>query len=173
MTRLSRSCQITLQVTSYKLHYSRMKGNSRPKRAVTLQVYSLQKPCSKMEWQNFSSTFFLLKGEIMAIIISGTDLAKNIFAVHGVDEAGELALTHSEVLRGKHGKNGAAYTAAICEAAPAQQCGGGDGQQDRELARANLFCSCTEYNHWFLGAECPPLYGLLSVHATSVGRGFS
>jgi hypothetical protein len=39
-----------------------------------------------MERQNFSSTH--LRGEIMAIVTVGIDLAKSVFAVHGVDEAG-------------------------------------------------------------------------------------
>lgn len=32
-----------------------------------------------------------LRGEIMAIVTVGIDLTKNVFAVHGVDEAGEPA----------------------------------------------------------------------------------
>ena len=38
-----------------------------------------------MERSNFSSTY--LEREVMAIITIGIDLAKNVFAVHGVDEA--------------------------------------------------------------------------------------
>jgi hypothetical protein len=36
---------------------------------------------------NFSSTHW--RGEIMAIVTVGIDLAKNVFAVHGVDETGQ------------------------------------------------------------------------------------
>jgi hypothetical protein len=39
-----------------------------------------------MERQNFSSTHFLLEGKITAIVTIGFDLAKNIFAVHGIAE---------------------------------------------------------------------------------------
>jgi transposase len=52
-----------------------------------------------MERQNFSSTH--LRGEIMAIVTVGIDLAKNVFAVHGVDETGKAVLVHPEVPRAK------------------------------------------------------------------------
>ncbi len=37
----------------------------------------------------------------MAIVTVGIDLAKNVFAVHGVDEAGKAALARPEVSRSK------------------------------------------------------------------------
>lgn len=37
----------------------------------------------------------------MAIVSVGIDLAKNVFAVHGVDESGKLALVRPAVARGK------------------------------------------------------------------------
>ena len=37
----------------------------------------------------------------MAIVTVGIDLAKNVFAVHGVDEAGKAALVRPDVSRGK------------------------------------------------------------------------
>jgi transposase len=52
-----------------------------------------------MERSNFSSTH--LRGEIMAIVTVGIDLAKNVFAVHGVDETGKPALVRPEVARAK------------------------------------------------------------------------
>jgi transposase len=52
-----------------------------------------------MERQNFSSTH--LEGEIMAIVTVGIDLAKNVFAVHGVDESGKPTLVRPEVTRAK------------------------------------------------------------------------
>jgi transposase len=52
-----------------------------------------------MERSNFSSTH--LEGEIMAIVTVGIDLAKNVFAVHGVDETGKPALVRPEVPRAK------------------------------------------------------------------------
>jgi len=48
-----------------------------------------------MERQNFSSTH--LRREIVAIVTVGIDLAKNVFANHGVDESGKPALVHPEV----------------------------------------------------------------------------
>ena len=52
-----------------------------------------------MERSKFSSTH--LRGEIMAIVTVGIDLAKNVFAVHGVDETGKPALVRPEVPRAK------------------------------------------------------------------------
>ena len=37
----------------------------------------------------------------MTIVTVGIDLTKNIFAVHGVDETGKLALVRPEVARAK------------------------------------------------------------------------
>jgi len=37
----------------------------------------------------------------MAIVTVGIDLAKNVFAVHGVDESGNLALVRPDVPRAK------------------------------------------------------------------------
>ena len=42
-----------------------------------------------------------LEGEVMAIVTAGIDLAKNVFAVHGVDEVGKPALVRPEVPRGE------------------------------------------------------------------------
>jgi hypothetical protein len=50
-----------------------------------------------MERSNCSSTHLLSKGEIIAIVIVGIDLAKNVFAVNDVDEAGKPALVRPEV----------------------------------------------------------------------------
>src|SRR5665647_2322268 len=52
-----------------------------------------------MERLIFSSTYS--RGEIMTIVTVGIDLAKNVFAVHGVDEAGKPALVRPEVPRAK------------------------------------------------------------------------
>ena len=48
---------------------------------------------------SFSST--QLGGEIMTIVTVGIDLAKNVFAVHRVDEAGKQDLVRPEVPRAK------------------------------------------------------------------------
>ena len=48
-----------------------------------------------METSNFSLTH--LEEEIMAIITMGIDLAKNVFAVHGVDETGKPVLVRPAV----------------------------------------------------------------------------
>jgi transposase len=37
----------------------------------------------------------------MTIVTVGIDLAKNVFAVHGVDETGKAVLVHPEVYRAK------------------------------------------------------------------------
>jgi transposase len=42
-----------------------------------------------------------LEGEIMTIVTVGIDLAKNVFAVHGVDETGKPVLVRPEVPRAK------------------------------------------------------------------------
>jgi transposase len=52
-----------------------------------------------MERSNFSSTH--LRGEIMAIVTVGIDLAKNVFAVHGVDATGKPVLLRPNVPRAK------------------------------------------------------------------------
>jgi transposase len=44
---------------------------------------------------------FLLEGEVMAIVTVGMDLAKSVFAVHGIDEGGKPALVRPEVPRGQ------------------------------------------------------------------------
>jgi hypothetical protein len=38
------------------------------------------------------------EGEVMTIIAIGIDLAKNVFAVHGVDEAGKAVLVRLRVM---------------------------------------------------------------------------
>lgn len=52
-----------------------------------------------MERSNFSSTH--LEGEIMTIMTIGIDLAKNVFAVHGVDTTGKPVLIRPNVPRSK------------------------------------------------------------------------
>jgi transposase len=42
-----------------------------------------------------------LEGEIMAIVTVGIDLAKNVFAVHGVDEQASQSGASPEVPRAK------------------------------------------------------------------------
>src|SRR6266700_3394309 len=41
------------------------------------------------------------EGEVMSILYVGIDLAKNVFAVHGVNEAGAAELRQPKVTRGK------------------------------------------------------------------------
>ena len=50
-----------------------------------------------MERSNFLSTH--LEGEIITIVTVGIDLAKNVRAVHGVDETGKPALVRPVVKR--------------------------------------------------------------------------
>jgi transposase len=49
-----------------------------------------------MERQIFSSTHFIPEGEVMAIVTVGIDLAKNVFAVHAVDEFGKPVLVRRD-----------------------------------------------------------------------------
>jgi transposase len=51
--------------------------------------------------QTFHQLNYLLEGEIMTIVTVGIDLAKSVFAVHGVDETGKAVLVRPEVPRGK------------------------------------------------------------------------
>jgi transposase len=51
--------------------------------------------------QTFHQLTYLLEGEIMVIVTVGIDLAKNVFAVHGVDETGNPVLVRPEVPRAK------------------------------------------------------------------------
>ena len=57
--------------------------------------------CQDGEAKLFINSLVSLKGEIKAIVTVGIDLAKNVFAFHGVDEAGKPALVRPEVSRGK------------------------------------------------------------------------
>jgi hypothetical protein len=53
-----------------------------------------------MERLVFLSTYS--RGEIMAIVTVGIDVAKNVFAVHSVDESGKPVLVRPEVPRAKY-----------------------------------------------------------------------
>jgi hypothetical protein len=57
--------------------------------------------CQDGEAILFINSVVSLGGEIITIVTVGIDLAKNIFAVHGVDEAGKATLVRPEVSRGK------------------------------------------------------------------------
>jgi hypothetical protein len=48
--------------------------------------------CQDGEANLFINSLVKLEGEIRAIVTVGIDLAKNVFAVHGVDEAGKVSL---------------------------------------------------------------------------------
>jgi transposase len=49
----------------------------------------------------FINSLVFLEGEVMAIVTVGIDLAKNHFAVHGLDELGKPVLVRTEVPRVK------------------------------------------------------------------------
>ena len=51
--------------------------------------------------QVFSSTHLLLEREVLGIVTVGIDLAKSVFAVHGIAEGDKPALLNPEVPRGK------------------------------------------------------------------------
>ena len=52
-----------------------------------------------MERSNFLST--CLEGQTIIIVTDGIDLARNVFAVHGVDESGKPVLVRPEAARAK------------------------------------------------------------------------
>jgi transposase len=57
--------------------------------------------CQDGEANLFINSTCLVEGEIMTIVTVGIDLAKNVFAVHGVDETGKPVLVRPEVPRAK------------------------------------------------------------------------
>jgi transposase len=74
-----------------------MKGTS-PSRGAHIEVESgIEVP----RWEAFVSIHHLRKGKSMSIVFVGIDLAKNVFAVHGVDEHGKPALVRPSVPRAK------------------------------------------------------------------------
>ena len=79
-----------------------MKGTS-PSQAsrFLLRLRPAATKCQDGEANLFINSLVLLEGEIMAIVTVGIDLAKNVFAVHGVDEAGKATFVRPEVARAK------------------------------------------------------------------------
>lgn len=74
-----------------------MKGTS-PSRSVRAEAeYGNEVP----RWEVRTLINSLQKGKSMAIVTVGIDLAKNVFALHGVDEAGALQLRQPKVARAK------------------------------------------------------------------------
>jgi hypothetical protein len=67
-------------------------------------VYRMKGPSSSQTvWcQDESQDFInLCERDAMAIVTVGIDLAKNVFAVHGVDASGKAALVRPSVARGE------------------------------------------------------------------------
>ncbi len=52
----------------------------------------------------FNNSLVSLVGEVMAIVTVAMDLAKNIFAGHGIDEGGKATLVRQEIPRAKLAK---------------------------------------------------------------------
>ena len=77
-----------------------MKGTS-PSRVVrAVAVCGIEVP--RWEVRSLINSLVLRKGKSMTTIVTiGIDLAKNVFAVHGVDATGKPALVRSAVPRGK------------------------------------------------------------------------
>ena len=72
-----------------------MKGTS-PSRVIRATAgYGIQVPL--WEARTLINSLVCWKGKSMAIVSVGIDLAKNVFAVHGVDESGKSALVHPNV----------------------------------------------------------------------------
>jgi hypothetical protein len=59
------------------------------------------KQCNDGEANLFINSLDVLKGEIKAILTAGVDLAKNVFAVHGVHALGQPVPMQPEVPRAK------------------------------------------------------------------------
>jgi hypothetical protein len=57
--------------------------------------------CQDGEANLFINLLVSLEVEIVAIVTVGIDLAKNVIAVHGVDEAGKATLVRPDVSRSK------------------------------------------------------------------------
>jgi hypothetical protein len=51
--------------------------------------------------ESFHQLTCFIGGEIITIVTVGIDLAKNVFSVHGVDEAGKATLVRPDVSRSK------------------------------------------------------------------------
>ena len=78
-----------------------MKGTSPSQASRTLPgLRFTAQQCQDGEANLFINSLFL-EGEVMAIVTVGIDLAKSVFAVHGVDETGKPALVRPEVPRAK------------------------------------------------------------------------
>lgn len=76
-----------------------MKGTS-PSRVIRAFVgYGIKAP--RWEVRTLINSLVCWKGKSMAIVSVGIDLAKDVFAVHGVDESGKPALVRPNVPRGK------------------------------------------------------------------------
>src|SRR5512139_926245 len=74
-----------------------MKGTS-PSRGVRIEAaYGNEVP----RWEVRDLINSLQKGKSMSIVYVGVDLAKNVFAVHGVDESGKPALVRPAVARAR------------------------------------------------------------------------
>lgn len=79
-----------------------MKGTSPPQASrIPSGLRFTATKCQDGEANLFINSLVLLGGEFVAIVTEGIDLAKNVFAVHGVDEAGRATLVRLEVSRGK------------------------------------------------------------------------
>jgi hypothetical protein len=76
-----------------------MKGTS-PSRVIrAVAVYGIEVP--RWEVRNLINSLVCWKGKSMAIVSVGIDLAKNVFAVHGVDATGKAVLVRPNVPRAK------------------------------------------------------------------------
>ena len=76
-----------------------MKGTS-PSRVIrAIAGYGIEAP--RWEVRSLINSLVLWKGKAMSIVTVGIDLAKNVFAVHGVDAAGKVVLVRPTVPRAK------------------------------------------------------------------------
>lgn len=76
-----------------------MKGTSLSRVIRAVAGYGIKVP--RWEVRSLINSLVLWKGKSMAIVSVGIDLAKNVFAVHSVDESGKPALVRPSVPRAK------------------------------------------------------------------------
>lgn len=74
-----------------------MKGTSPSRGAHAKAEYGIEVP----RWEVRTPINSPMEGESMSIVCVGIDLAKNVFAVHGINESGKAELVRPSVARGK------------------------------------------------------------------------
>jgi hypothetical protein len=77
-----------------------MKGLPRPSEPCPVRVAVFGNKVPRWRGDSFHHSAVSLEAEIITIVTVGIDLAKNILAVHDVDETGKATMVRPEVSRG-------------------------------------------------------------------------